>query len=445
MGEPADLWRVPFLGGTPRLLISDVASSLAWAPDGQRIAFLRSRITPTLTTQLIVAAADGGQERALASDTAGMPIVSLIAPWRPNIPPAWSPDGRLIGVSAASPTGGRLLFVDSQSGSTQDVMVNSGTTSGLSWLDAESLVLNQPLQPGAPNQLFRLHYPTGSLSRLTNDPNDYVISLSSDRSGLVTGRRDARMDVWVGDGEASTGAEVVQRVPISIERLAWSGDRLLYNGFVGGRPTILRVTPGQGTPEEIVADALTPGVTSDGRTIVFVSSSADNKLDLWTADANGRRIAQLVLGVNASPVVVTPDDRSGLFSSIAGGTVSIWIVAIEGGTPTKLTDGASATVSPDGKSIAFTTQSADGRGSSLVVCSLPGCTSPRTLVRRHSIRRSPGLPTVVGSRLRGKGICGCSHSAEAHRVSSHASPTNARSARLHGRVTASAWPSRDQR
>jgi hypothetical protein len=29
---PADIWRVPFLGGTPRLLINDVASSVAWAP-----------------------------------------------------------------------------------------------------------------------------------------------------------------------------------------------------------------------------------------------------------------------------------------------------------------------------------------------------------------------------------------------------------------------------
>ena len=86
---------------------------------------------------------------------------------------------------------------------------------GLSWLDARSLVINYPAQLGAPNQLIRQPYPAGPLSRLTNDPNDYVgISLSGDRRRLVTGRRDARMDLWVGDGGAATGTDVVQRVPV---------------------------------------------------------------------------------------------------------------------------------------------------------------------------------------------------------------------------------------
>jgi Tol biopolymer transport system component len=136
------------------------------------------------------------------------------------------------------------------------------------------------------------------------------------------------------------------------------------------------VSPDGGTPEEVVADALTPGVTGDGRTIVFVTSS--NDLSLWTADASGRRIAQLVPSATGSSVVVTPDDRSVLYNSIVGGTLSIWMVPIEGGTPTKLTDGASVAVSPDGRSIAFTAL-VPGGPASLVVCGLPGCTSPRPI------------------------------------------------------------------
>ena len=275
--------------------------------------------------------------------------------------------------------GGRIVFVDSGTGSMQDVTVPGGTMDGLSWLDARSLVLNHPAQLGAPNQLIRQPYPAGPLSRLTNDPNDYVgISLSGDRRRLVTGRRDARMDLWVGDGGAATGTDVVQRVPVpmSVERVAWAGDRLLYGGVVGGKPAILRVTPGQNTPEDVVLEALAPAATSDGRTIVFVSST-DNTLDLWTADANGRRKTRLVPSVTAEQVAVTPDDRFVLFTSIAGGTVSIWMVAIEGGSPTKLTDGSNAAVSPDGESIAFIAQ-VNGVPS-LLVCSLPGCSSPRPI------------------------------------------------------------------
>jgi eukaryotic-like serine/threonine-protein kinase len=380
VGAPAEIWRVPFLGGTPKLLVKDVSSGIGWAPDGRHIAFLRSRFTPTLSTQLIVAAPDGGQQEVLATSAVDSPTVSLIAPWRPNIPPAWSPDGSLIAITVVNVKDrqGGVLFLDTRGGTTREVTVPNGITSGLDWLDPRSLVVNLRAQLGAPNQLFRLAYPAGPMTRLTNDPIDYVgISLSSDRS-LVTGRREARMDVWVGDGEAATGTDVVQRVPVSLERLVWSGDQLLYGAFVGGRPTILSVTPGGRTSEEVIVDALTPGVTSDGRTIVFVSSSTDSLLDLLTADASGRRISQLVPSITASSVVVTPDDRSVLFSSLAGGTVSIWMVPIGGGTPTKLTDGASVAVSPDGGSMAYTAQEADGR-SSLRVCSLPGCTSSRAI------------------------------------------------------------------
>ena len=206
------------------------------------------------------------------------------------------------------------MFVDSGTGSIHEVTGPfGGAVDGLSWLDARSLVLDHPAQLGAPSQLIRQPYPAGPLSRLTNDPNNYVgVSLSGDRRRLVTSRRDARMDLWVGDGGAATGADVVQRVLISVERVAWAGDRLLYGGGVGGKPAILRVTPGQNTPEDVVLEAVAPAATSDGRTIVFVSST-DNTLDLWTADANGRRKTRLVPSVTAEPVAVTPDDRSAIW------------------------------------------------------------------------------------------------------------------------------------
>jgi Tol biopolymer transport system component len=213
------------------------------------------------------------------------------------------------------------------------------------------------------------------LSPFTNDPNDYVgISLSRDRRRLVTTRRDARVDVWVGDGSATTGADVVHRVPINIlERVAWAGDRLLYSSVVGGKPAIVRLTPGVNTPEDVVLEALAPASTSDGGTIVFVSTT--DRLELWTADANGRRNMRLA-SATAGFVAITPDDRFVLFSSIVGGP-SIWMVPIEGGSPTRLTDGASMAVSPDGRSLAVTALVKNVP--LLLVCDLPGCPSPRPI------------------------------------------------------------------
>ena len=253
----------------------------------------------------------------------------------------------------------------------------SGAPTGLAWLDARSLVLNTMPQLGGQNQLFRLPYSRGPVTRITNDPNDYVgTSLSGDRRDLVTARREARMDVWSGDGAGGNGSMVALRVPNSIERLAWAGDQILYGAAIAGRPTILRAAPDKAASEEVVLDALTPGATSDGRTIVFVSS-VGGQLDLWTADASGRRIAQLVPGVTAEQAVVTPDDRAVLYTSLVGGTLSIWTVPIAGGTPSKLVDGAAAAISPDGHTLAFV---AMGSGqASISVCALPGCASPRPI------------------------------------------------------------------
>ena len=444
-GAPWEIWRVPFLGGTPRLLVANVASPISWAPDGKRSRFCALNSAPRCRRNCSWQTPMADRNGVLASQGASSPWISLVAPWRPSIPPAWSPDGRLIALAAAGPMGGQIVFVDSGTGSIQNITVRNGTMDGVIWLDARSLVLNYPAQLGAPNQLIRQPYPAGPPSRLTNDPNDYVgVSLSGDRRRLVTVRRDARTDLWVGDGGATTGADVVQRVPspMGVDRVAWAGDRLLYSGIVGGKPAILRVTPGQNTPEDVVLEALAPAATSDGRTIVFVSST-DNTLDLWTADANGRRKTRLVPSVTAKKVAVTPDDRYVLYTSLAGGTVSIWMVSIEGGSPTKLTDGSNAAVSPDGGSIAFIAEVKRRTGT-------PRLQSSRMQFakndRRRAVRHGGLLDsrTVAASPTRATGISGCSRSAVALRVSSHASPTAARSDPLRGRATGSDWPSRDR-
>ena len=269
--------------------------------------------------------------------------------------------------------------MNSETGATHGLSVPSALLAGLGWLDDHSLVLNYPAQFGSPTQLFRLAVPGGAVSRLTNDPNDYVgVSVTASRTGLVTTRYDARMDLWLGDGGGANGTDVVRRAPISIGRLAWSDEQLLYGSIVGGRPAILRLSPGRSEPEELLLDAVTPGVTSDGRTVVFVSYAADNVLELWKADGSGRRIVRLVPSVTASQALVTPDDRSVIYISIISNVASIWMVPLEGGTPTKLADGMSASmsvsVSPKGKSLAFT----DGRGE-LRVCSLPGCDTPQAI------------------------------------------------------------------
>ena len=295
----------------------------------------------------------------------------------PSLPPAWSPDGQTIALSAVRlGEGGRVLFVDSQTGSLQEVPSLTGVSGGLGWLDAQSLALNELPQFGGLKPVVPVPYPAGPVVRLQNDPNDYFgVSLSSNRRDLVTSRRDARMDVWIGDGGGATGSTVAQHVKVSIPRIAWSGDRLLYGGNVGGKATILGTTAGATTSDAVLSDGLTPAATRDGGTIVFVSP----RLDLWTADASGRRLTQLVAGVSAAEVAVTPNDRDVLFTRV-GETVSIWTVPLAGGKPARLVDGAdAAAISPDGRTLAFVAHGSGEQAALLRVCGLPGCISSRPI------------------------------------------------------------------
>jgi Tol biopolymer transport system component len=127
----------------------------------------------------------------------------------------------------------------------------------------------------------------------------------------------------------------------------------------------------------VLSGAASPAATSDGRTMAFVSASPDDHLTLWTATADGRRIAQLAPQTPYQQVVVTPDDQFVLYTSLTGGSsAAIWMVPIGGGSPTKLADGTNADVSPDGKSMVFIAPE-PGNRAALVVCGLPGCTSPK--------------------------------------------------------------------
>ncbi len=383
VGAPGALWRVPFLGGTPRKLIEDVSGSpVGWSPDGRHLAFVR--VVSGQSYSVVVADADGTHERVLA--TRSRPAFYFNLSTGPvGIAPAWSPDGTTIAVPGAALKDGvvesQFVFVRVSDGS-ERVAPGWGPSGnpalGLVWLDSASLAFAVRDEPGAPAQLWRVSYPDGRRSRLTNDLNDYTgISLTADRSALVTARTEQRVAIWVGDANGGSGDDLGAPAPFAgrLERFSvkWSGDRLLYDTTASGRPALAATLPGSGRIEEIVPRGSRASATSDGKTIVYEQNG------LWKADAEGRRPVQLVPGSAFEPIVL-PDDRRVLFRSSRGGDVlSPWIVSLDGGEPTEVVHLAVSThinLSRDGRSILFTTPGQQNR-SFVMVCDLPACSNQR--------------------------------------------------------------------
>jgi serine/threonine protein kinase/Tol biopolymer transport system component len=372
------LWRVPFLGGKPTRIVDRITSPVGWSADGQQMAFLRTDLVRG-SYELVIADGNGAHERVLAARLRPQRFVSLMGTGAPSIPPAWSLDGRTIAVPGNHSSAGtaHIVFVDTATGAEQTVP--SGGITGLAWLDGETLLISES-RGEEPVQLWRVTYPGGERTRLTNDVNTYKgISLTMDRGGVVTTRSEIRGSLWVGDGSASSGAEVVPPFRVGEEFfVGWAADRVLYTTFSGVFPAVWEARPGERTVEEIVQQAVQPVASPDGQTVVFRSTEQGSRAGLWRVDADGGGATQVVAGDASYPVVT--NDGQLIFPSMRSGVESLWVVPMGGGEPTAIarTSGARPSVSPDGKAIAFLSLSAQNK-SELVVCDLPACTARRTL------------------------------------------------------------------
>ena len=429
-----EIWRVPLLGGTPKRLIEDVGSPVGWAPDGQRLAFVRAARDGSWQA-VIVADADGSHQRRLAIRRL-LPalFLTLNITGNPSIRPAWSPDGRVIALPGRDEPHGvftsQVVFVDVATGSQRTVALPSGVDlRGLAWSSPESLMLTQAGEMGAFAQLSRVSYPAGQLSRLTNDSSDYAeVSLTADAGSLVTAQSETLASIWVGKGVPMQYTEAVPPMVSTLvgnHGVAWAGERLLHTAIANGQFWVAAVTPGSAERDEPIAKGSWPAATSNGRTIVFFSREAGGGRGLWKADADGRHAVQLVPG-STIRAAITRDDRHVVFIWDRIGLPSPWIVPIEGGRPNqvaKVFAGAQMPpdVSPDGRSIVLASRDEQGGAVSWsAICPLARLADP---FRRRE-RGENGCRTVVRSRIstrQPEQTSGCSLSTARHRVRSRIS------------------------
>src|SRR6185503_11635957 len=81
------VYQVPVLGGTPRHIIDDVDTPLAFSPDGKQFAFIRGDSKKGEST-LLIANADGTSERKVVVRKQPLTFVQSSV--------SWSPDGKTI-------------------------------------------------------------------------------------------------------------------------------------------------------------------------------------------------------------------------------------------------------------------------------------------------------------------------------------------------------------
>jgi serine/threonine protein kinase/Tol biopolymer transport system component len=388
-----ELWQIPFLGGTSRRLLSGVGGRVGFSPDGRQMAF--TRVTAPGQSELVIAASDGSSERVLA--TRSLPEGFLaIAGGLQAFAPAWSPNGTTIaalggraGRSGERATG-QVVFVDTQTGAER--AVNMGPPlpgTGLAWLDDRTVLLSALDRSSAPLQLWVMSYPDGALRRLTNDTSQYVSpSLTANRSALVVARNDASFSIWTSDATADRWTQTVLTTPAKGPigfRLRWMGDDLVYPATASGGFALTRWRVSTKTTEILAQSAGNQSVSADGSRIVYLDYDTG---ELWKAD--GAKRDRMTSTGNFGPVQngrLSPDGRLFVFIDPSGQKgLAVRVLSMDNPTDVRelTTTGVrpgGAEISPDGRSIAFTSVDEQNQPT-LTVCDLDACSSRKTFPAR---------------------------------------------------------------
>ena len=356
-----NILRAPVLGGEPRIVARDLDIGTAVSPDGARIAYVRGNNPAVGRFQLLVANADGSDEKILSGGTFDKYPGSL----------SWSPDGRQI-VSIPPGPGDSVSAIQLQNSSSAAVeaLAPLGRTQlyNVAWLpDSRGLlVLYSPTPPFDHIQIGLLANPAAPLRAITNDTDTYrALSVSADGKTIATVQERSTRTLYL---LPRTGFSGLPPNPAAAQHKAslfsWASNGDLY--FFGGSD-LLRRSPNGADTTTVLSDpaAVVFGLSAcpDGRHILvsWAGRGGTNKIYIWRVNADGSNPTQLTRGGMDGFPLCSPDSKWAYYQDIAN--FQVMRAPIDGGSPEvvpgsripgELDDAVyDLAISPNGKSLAF--------------------------------------------------------------------------------------------
>ena len=344
-----NLYQIAVLGGGARLIVEDIDTAVTFSPDGSRLAFVRG-YPDGGTSAVIVANADGSNQRQLAVRKRPVEFALLGV--------AWSPDGKTIAATGAS--GGRMrgevVALDVATGAERVVPTPEWRqVSRVAWLpDGTAILANAQESAGeSSSQVFLVNYPSGEVRRLTSDLSSYTgLSVAPDGQSFACIRNELRATIWTqpaGDPAKAVAVSKDAGTDDGIHGLAWTPDgRIVFTTEASGNPDVwimardgsrrvqLTSTPGQD---------IRPRVTVDGKYIVFVSDR-DGGSRLWRMGLDGSGATRLSPDLVArSRAALSADGKWAYYTEAAGESRK---VSIDGGASESVFVGRDRSALPPG-------------------------------------------------------------------------------------------------
>ena len=358
-GDSADLYQVSTFGGASRRLATNVDTPVTFSPSGNQITFVRYSPDAHSTT-LIVADADGNNERAVA--TLNEPQLFSRGGFYSS-GPAWSPDGTLIAVPAYSVTEKtyrEIVFVNVADGGMNTITGGRwNVIEKLVWLaDGSGFLMNASEAGSSLLQIWLVNRQGGGAQRVTRDPSRYVgLSATKDSRVVLTMKDERVSSVWI-HATASNSSEPIQSSRyLGAMGITWTRDsKFVLASNINSNYDIWTMDADGNNRKQLTFNGhsnLEPVISPDGRYIVYASFEGRHP-HIWRMNADGTDAKQLTDGGDEDLPRFTPDGKWVVYHSIDRTKYTIRKVSIDGGEPVTLVSemATQPDVSPDGKLVA---------------------------------------------------------------------------------------------
>ncbi len=369
-GNPnnVNLYGVPALGGASRQIVSDVTSTVAFSPDGKRMAYTRT-IEDKGEDQLLIANADGSDEKIILRHESG--------PSGFDTGPSWSASGDLIAVGLLQLGQKDVLssiLVLTPEGKPVKTFLLPMLINDVAWLpDSSGVFFSGFLRTQVLRQIWMQPYPEGTPFRISNDLSEYAsLSITADGKSFVTTQERRQAAIYVGDSPAVLNDKIDWKLNvISTEQatgyaLSWtSAGKLLqqdtsFHVYVTGADGSNRVR----VLEEDNGASFNPRSCGSGDLVIVGRVLENNSVNLWRLNMATGETKQLTFGKYEEVGSCTPDGKWMIYSGPASGDnlYHIFKVSTDGGEPVELAKGRVfwPSVSPDGTLVAY--GRTDGQG-----------------------------------------------------------------------------------